>query len=80
MWMIVPGKKRGNPLCAEISDNFAILGGLVSDEEIEATARQFVRKVTGYRQPSRANRESFDQAVSEVSAAIRTLMDNLVTR
>ncbi len=55
-------------------------GGAVSDEEIEATARQFVRKVTGYRQPSRANRESFDQAVSEVSAAIRTLMDNLVTR
>jgi hypothetical protein len=48
-----------------------------SDEEIEAAALQFVRKVSGYRAPSRANRAAFEQAVIEVAAATRTLFENL---
>lgn len=49
-----------------------------TDEEIEAAALQFVRKVSGYRVPSRANRAAFEQAVAEVANATRTLFENLV--
>ena len=50
---------------------------LVDDEEIRAAALQFVRKVSGYRVPSRANAAVFDAAVDDVAAATRTLLDNL---
>ena len=50
-----------------------------SQEEIEAAALQFVRKISGYRQPSRANREVFDKAVQDVAEAARDLLDDLVT-
>lgn len=49
-----------------------------SDREIEEAALQFVRKISGYRTPSRANEEAFDRAVDEVSAASRRLLDSLV--
>lgn len=42
-------------------------------EEMEAAALQFVRKVSGYNQPSRANTEAFDQAVADVTAATERL-------
>ena len=42
--------------------------------EIDAAALQFVRKVSGYRKPSRANQAAFDQAVAAVAAATRTLL------
>ena len=45
-----------------------------TDEEIRAAALQFVRKVSGYRQPSRANAEAFDAAVAEIAQASRTLL------
>ena len=48
-----------------------------SDEEIEAAALQFVRKVSGFRSPSRANAEAFDAAVDEVAASTRRLLDSL---
>ena len=51
-----------------------------TDEELEAAALQFVRKVAGYRKPSRANQEAFDTAVTEIAAASRRLFDRLVTR
>lgn len=51
-----------------------------TDEEIEAAALQYVRKISGYRQPSRANAAGFDQAVAEVAAASRKLLDGLVVR
>ena len=38
-----------------------------TDEAVEAAALQFVRKISGYRQPSRANAEAFDAAVAEVA-------------
>jgi hypothetical protein len=50
-----------------------------SDEEVRAAALQFVRKVSGYRAPSRANAEVFDRAVDEVAGSVRRLLDSLVT-
>jgi hypothetical protein len=50
-----------------------------TQEEIEAAALQFVRKISGYRQPSRANREVFDKAVRDVTEAARDLLGDLVT-
>lgn len=51
-----------------------------TDEEIEAAALQFVRKVSGYRQPFRANPEAFNEAVADIAAPTRLLLDGLVTR
>ena len=48
-----------------------------TDEEIDAAALQFVRKVSGYRKPSRANTEVFDAAVDEISAASKRLLESL---
>lgn len=48
-----------------------------SDAEIQAAALQFVRKVSGYRAPSRANREAFDLAVEEIAATTRRLLDQV---
>ena len=49
-----------------------------TDDDVRAAALQFVRKLSGYRQPSTANREVFDAAVDEVSAAAGRLLDGLV--
>jgi hypothetical protein len=48
-----------------------------TDEEIQAAALQFVRKVSGYRQPSRANQETFNRAIEEISASTRRMLDSL---
>ena len=50
-----------------------------TDAEIEAAALQFVRKISGYRQPSKANAAAFDLAVSEVSEASRRLLGQLTS-
>jgi hypothetical protein len=46
-----------------------------SDDEVRASALQFVRKVSGFRQPSARHREAFDRAVDEVAAASQELLD-----
>ena len=51
-----------------------------TDDEIREAALQFVRKISGYRKPSRANVVVFDQAVDEVAAVSRTLLDSLHVR
>ena len=51
-----------------------------SREEIEAAALQFVRKVSGYRQPSRANQEVFATAVAGISDVTEDLLASLVIR
>lgn len=51
-----------------------------TDDEIEAAAIQYVRKVSGTTRPSAANEEAFDEAVRVVTAATRTLLDSLVTK
>jgi hypothetical protein len=48
--------------------------------EVEAAALQFVRKLSGYRSPSAANREVFDGAVEEIAGAAGRLLDGLTSR
>jgi hypothetical protein len=50
-----------------------------TDEEVRAASLQFVRKLSGFTKPSKANEEAFDRAVEEVAAVARTLIDSLVT-
>ncbi|HWW59753.1 MAG TPA: DUF2277 domain-containing protein [Thermoanaerobaculia bacterium] len=50
-----------------------------TDDEIRAASLQFVRKLSGFTKPSRANEEAFDRAVDEVAAVARTLIDSLIT-
>ena len=50
---------------------------VTTDEEIRAAALQFVRKVSGYRVPSRANQEAFEQAVNEIAKVTDSLLKNL---
>ena len=51
-----------------------------TDDEIAAAALQFVRKVSGYRKPSRTNEDAFEAAVDEISAASKRLLDSLAAR
>ena len=51
-----------------------------TDAEIEAAALQFVRKISGYRLPSRANAEAFDTAVAEIADVSRRLLSQLTVR
>lgn len=50
-----------------------------SEEEMRASALQYVRKVSGYTKPSKANEAAFDRAVEQVTAVTRELMQSLVT-
>ncbi|MDT9723697.1 DUF2277 domain-containing protein [Xylanibacillus composti] len=51
----------------------------VTEEEIQSASLQFVRKISGFNKPSKANEEAFYGAVEEVSAAVRQLLNALVT-
>jgi len=50
-----------------------------TEEEIRASALQFVRKLSGFAQPSRANEAAFAQAIDDVTEAARRLLDSLKT-
>ncbi len=50
-----------------------------SDEEIYLSSLQFVRKLSGFTRPSKANQIAFDRAIDKVSRAARELIDSLVT-
>ena len=50
-----------------------------TDEEIRAASLQFVRKLSGFNAPSRANEEVFNSAIDEVAAVARRLVDSLET-
>ena len=50
-----------------------------TDDEIRASALQYVRKVSGSTKPSQANAEAFDRAVDEIAHVTRHLLDELVT-
>ena len=52
---------------------------VATDEEVSAAALQFVRKLSGFTKPSQANQKAFDQAVVDVAAVARKLVDSLVT-
>jgi hypothetical protein len=51
-----------------------------TEDELYDAALQFVRKVSGYRKPSRVNQAAFDKAVAEIAASTRTLLGDLVAR
>jgi hypothetical protein len=51
-----------------------------TEEEIRAAALQFVRKVSGYRKPSRMNEAVFEKAVEEIAEATQKLMNSLAVR
>jgi len=50
-----------------------------TDEEIRASALQFVRKLSGFTRPSKANQLAFDRAVDQVAEAAHELLDSLMT-
>ena len=50
-----------------------------TDEEIRASALQFVRKLSGFNAPSKANEAAFDRAIDEVADVARRLIDSLTT-
>jgi len=52
----------------------------VTDDDVRAAALQYVRKLSGYRQPSRANEEVFEAAVDEIAATTQRLLDGLIVR
>ncbi len=49
------------------------------DDEVRAAALQFVRKLSGFQAPSKANEVAFNAAVDEIAGAARRLLDSLVT-
>lgn len=53
---------------------------LPTAQEVEEAALQFVRKVSGYRKPSRTNEQAFNSAVGEIAAVTRRLFENLESR
>ena len=50
-----------------------------TDEELRDAALQFIRKISGYRVPSKANAKTFDRAITDVAAASRKMFDKLET-
>ena len=50
-----------------------------TDEEVHASALQYVRKISGSTKPSQANQEVFDRAVAEIAEVTHRLLDGLVT-
>ena len=50
-----------------------------TDDEIRASSLQFVRKLSGFAKPSKANEDAFNRAVDQVTHAARELLDSLVT-
>ncbi len=53
------------------------LGQLATPDEMSAAALQFVRKISGYHKPSRANQEAFERAVLEISDSSQRLLDSI---
>ena len=51
--------------------------GHATDQEIREAALQFVRKVSGFREPSTRHRDAFDRAVSEVAVSSKVLLDTI---
>ena len=50
-----------------------------NDDEVRASSLQFVRKLSGFNKPSKANEAAFNRAIEEVASAARRLLDSLVT-
>jgi len=68
----------GKAMCRNIRTLFNFAPP-ATDDEVRAAARQFVRKLSGYNAPSKANEAAFQHAVEQVTAVARELIDSLVT-
>jgi hypothetical protein len=66
-------------MCRNIKQLRGLEGG-PTEEQLRLAALQYVRKVTGYRAPSKANAEAFDLAVGEIAESTRVLLSHLVMR
>jgi hypothetical protein len=79
--MVVSQSKLARIICAAISRRFITSDRLrpATEEEIWASSLQFVRKLSGFTRPSKANQIAFDRAVDEVARAARELLGSLVT-
>jgi hypothetical protein len=66
------------PMCRNIRTLFNFAPP-ATDEEIRAASVQFVRKLSGFTQPSKANEAAFNKAVDDVADVARQLIDSLVT-
>src|SRR4030081_3607807 len=73
------GGPRRKQMCRNIKTLFNFEPPATEDE-IHASALQFVRKLSGFNKPSQANAEAFDRAVAEVSASARRLLASLLTQ
>jgi len=62
-------------MCRSIKTLRTVQGA--ADEDVHAAALQYVRKVSGYRQPSRRNQLAFEAAVDEIAASSRRLLEAL---
>jgi hypothetical protein len=51
-----------------------------TEEEIQAAALQFVRKVSGYRKPSKANEAAFERAIQEIAQSTQKLLDSIAAK
>ena len=65
-------------MCRNIKTLYNVEPG-ATDDEVRASALQFVRKISGYTKPSQANEAAFERAVDDVAAAARRLLAELVT-
>jgi len=68
----------GKTMCRNIRTLFNFAPP-ATDDEVRAAALQFVRKLSGYNAPSKANEAAFQHAVEQVTAVARELIDSLVT-
>ncbi len=71
-------RKEGTRMCRNIKPLFNF-DPPATEAEIRAASLQFVRKVSGFNEPSKANAEAFNAAVEEVAAAASRLLESLVT-
>jgi hypothetical protein len=69
---------KGGTMCRNIKTLFNFEPP-ATDDEIKASSLQFVRKLSGFTIPSKANQAAFDRAVQDVAAAARALIESLVT-
>jgi hypothetical protein len=72
------GEEGANPMCRNIKTLFNFEPPATEDE-VHASALQFVRKLSGFNEPSQANAAAFERAVGEVSQAARKLLASLQT-
>src|SRR2546425_3650154 len=75
---LLPENPGENVMCRNIKTLFNF-DPPATDEEIRDASLQFVRKLSGFTKPSRANEAAFDRAVTEMTATARSLLDSLVT-